>query len=233
VSIGERANETARARVGSQPALRARPRWLCGGGIDGNEELTAITGILLIALLAALGITILRIRQLIWLHLFLGLLLLGPVALKVASTAYRFVRYYTRDAVYRAKGPPMPLLRAIGPVVVAMTAAVFSTGIVLLFNGPRHRGTWVGLHKATFVLWLASTGIHVLAHLPSLGRSARAVRIAAERSGEISATSSGAVGRWLALSGMLVAGAVLAILLIPHVGAWTAPGAFPHHHGDG
>jgi hypothetical protein len=36
-----------------------------------------------------LGITIVRIGQLIWLHLFLGLLLLGPVGAKLASTGYR------------------------------------------------------------------------------------------------------------------------------------------------
>src|SRR5579875_586858 len=50
---------------------------LVGGGIEGNEQLTAMVGVLLIALLAALGVTVLRIGQLIWPHLFLGLLLLG------------------------------------------------------------------------------------------------------------------------------------------------------------
>ena len=47
-----------------------------------------------------------RIGQLLWLHLFVGLLLIGPVVLKLASTGYRFARYYTNDAVYRRKGPP-------------------------------------------------------------------------------------------------------------------------------
>ena len=70
---------------------------LFGGSTDGNEQLTAFTGAILIVLLAVLGVTILRIRQLISVHLFVGLLLLGPVALKLASTGYRFVRYYTRD----------------------------------------------------------------------------------------------------------------------------------------
>ncbi len=88
---------------------------LWGGGIDGNEQLTATTGVLLIVLLAVLGVTIVRIGQLLWLHLFLGLLLLGPVLLKMASTGYRFLRYYLRAAIYRAKGPPMLALRAMGP----------------------------------------------------------------------------------------------------------------------
>jgi hypothetical protein len=30
-----------------------------------------------------------------------------------------------------------------------------------------------------------------------------------------------------------VAGAVLAIVLLPHFGVWTAPGALHHHHHGG
>jgi len=78
---------------------------LHGGGPDGNEQLTATTGVILVALLAVLGVTILRVQQLISVHLFVGLLLLGPVALKMASTGYRFVRYYTHSDAYRRKGP--------------------------------------------------------------------------------------------------------------------------------
>jgi hypothetical protein len=204
---------------------------ILGGGIDGNEQLTAITGVALIALLAVLGVTIVRIGQLLWLHLFLGLLLLGPVLLKLGSTGYRFLRYYTRDAVYRSKGPPERALRAMAPIVVLSTLVVFVTGVILLFNGPRGRSSLVLIHKVSFIVWLVFIAIHVLAHLPSLGRSLRAVPIAAHESGPpVGSARSGAVGRWIALGGAIVAGAVLAIVLIPHFGAWTAPGALPHHH---
>lgn len=214
-------------RAASRSGLSRR---LLAGGIDGNEELTAITGTVLIVLLAVLGLTIVRIGQLLWLHLFLGLLLMGPVLLKLASTGYRFLRYYLRAAIYRAKGPPLPALRLMGPVVVLSTLIVFISGVVLLFNGPRGRSTVVLLHKASFIVWLIFMALHVLAHLPSLGRSLRAVRIGAEESGmPFEAGRSGAVGRWIVLAGAIVAGAVLAIVLIPHYGAWTAPGALPHH----
>src|SRR5258708_36033386 len=89
--------------------LRAR---LLGGGVDSNEWLTTVTGLLLVVPLAVLGVTIIQIGQLIWLHLFLGLLLMGPVALKMASTGYRFARYYTRDDRYLERGPPPMPLRA-------------------------------------------------------------------------------------------------------------------------
>jgi hypothetical protein len=200
-----------------------------GGGTAGNEQLTAVTGLLLIVLLAVLGVTILRIRQLIWLHLFLGLLLLGPVLLKMASTGYRFFRYYTKDRIYVAKGPPEVGMRLLGPVVVLSTVVVFISGIVLMFLGPAHRGLTLLIHKVSFIVWLAATALHVLGHLPGLGGSLRAVPM-------VDATSdlrngSGTVGRWIVLAGALVGGAVLAVAMIPHFSLWTAPGAFPHH-GD-
>lgn len=197
---------------------------LLGGGTAGNEQLTNITGMLLIVLLAVLGVTILRIGQFIWLHLFLGLLLVGPVVLKMASTGYRFLRYYTGDRIYVAKGPPELVLRLLGPVVVVSTVVVFVSGVVLMFEGPAHRSLLLLIHKASFILWLVATGLHVLGHLPSLGRSLRSVPVAGAAAG------AGTAGRWIVLAGALVGGVVLAVALIPHFSLWTAPGAFPHEH---
>ena len=50
-------------------AERTRPRIRLRGGPDGNEQLTAATGVILLILLAVLGVTILRIGQLISVHL--------------------------------------------------------------------------------------------------------------------------------------------------------------------
>ena len=199
---------------------------LIGGGTDGNEVLTSMTGGVLIVLLAVLGITILRIHQLIWLHLFLGLVLLGPIVVKLASTGYRFVRYYTRNPAYRSKGPPEPLMRLTAPIVVASTVVVFATGILLLIAGPSGRGQYLFLHKASFVIWLAVTAVHVLGHVVDLRRSLLPTR----DPNALSASSPGAAGRWLAIAGGLVGGLVLAIALIPQFAAWTANAAFLHHH---
>ena len=197
-----------------------------GGGTAGNELLTSMTGALLIVLLAVLGITILRIHQLIWLHLFLGLVLLGPITVKMGSTGYRFLRYYTQTPAYRSKGPPEPLMRLTAPIVVASTLVVFATGIILLIAGPSGRGQYLFLHKASFVIWLAVTAVHVLGHLVDLRRSLVPKH---ELSG-LARSSPGAAGRWLALAAALVAGLVLAIVLIPQFAAWTANAAFLHHH---
>ena len=64
-----------------------------------------MTGAVLLVLLAAEGFTILSLGQLLTPHFFIGMLLLGPVALKAGSTMYRFVRYYAGSAPYRRKGP--------------------------------------------------------------------------------------------------------------------------------
>jgi hypothetical protein len=136
-------------------------------GADGNERLTAITGALLLVLFAAEGVTLLSLRGLLYWHYFIGLLLIGPVCLKIGSTCYRFARYYTGHAEYVRKGPPAPLLRALGPFVVLTTVAVLGTGIAL---GLEHSSTYHGipillLHKASFVLWVAVMTIHVLAYV--------------------------------------------------------------------
>ena len=224
-------------------------RGLLLGGTEGNERLTLLTGYLLIVLLAVLGVTIVRIGQLLWLHLFLGLLLIGPVALKMVSTGYRFARYYTANPRYRVKGPPAPALRVLAPLVVGLTIVVFATGVILLFVGPASglRPKLVLIHKVSFIVWIVLTAVHVLGHLPELLRTDR---ISARTRREIGAlraeipgfggpgdpTSTGplpgAGGRWLSLTGALVAGLVIAVALIPQFSAWTAPGAraLIHHH---
>jgi hypothetical protein len=68
------------------------------GGAEGNGRLTAMTGAALLILLAVECYTILRIGRLLTLHVFLGMLLLGPVTLKAGSVLYRFARYYTGSA---------------------------------------------------------------------------------------------------------------------------------------
>ena len=144
---------------------------LSGGGPEGNEQLTTVTGAILIVLLAVIGFTIPQLHQYIWLHLFVGLLLIGPVLLKMASTGYRFVRYYTHNAAYRRKGPPEIVLRLIAPMVVVSTVGVFATGIGLLVVGPNDRNPWLLLHKVTFIVWIVFTSLHILGHLPAVGRA--------------------------------------------------------------
>ena len=209
--------------------VRSEPR-LLAGGTDGNERLTVLTGCLLVVLTAAVGVTIVRIGQLMWLHLFLGLVLVGPVALKLASTGYRFVRYYTNQPSYRRKGPPLLLLRGLAPLVVLATIAMFATGLALLFAGRNTGLPLVLLHKVSFIVWIALTALHVLGHLPELLRAlpqARRTRTlivpmtARLDSQPLDRPPAGARGRVLALGVALTGGLVLAVALIGQFSVWT------------
>lgn len=208
------------------------PTRLLAGGTDGNELLTTEVGVVLFVLLAVLGVTILRIGQLLWLHLFLGLLLLGPVALKLASTGYRFMRYYTHNRAYRSKGPPEPYLRLIAPIVVLSTVAVFATGFALLLLGPSSRGTLLLAHKASFIVWIMFTALHVIGHLPDIQRNllqGRAVR-SAVLAGADGQPAAGRSGRGLSLLVALAAGLVLALLLLPQFEPWLHYHRVPFGH---
>jgi hypothetical protein len=198
---------------------------LTGGGTDGNERLTAATGVLLLVLLAVIGVTILRIGQLLWVHLFVGMLLIGPVLLKMGSTGYRFARYYTSNPVYRRKGPPATPMRLLAPFVVISTVVVMASGVALLFAGPSSRGTLFPIHKFSFFAWLAFTGLHVFGHLLDLPVPLRA-DYGANAVGLSGRREPGRDGRVLALIGALVAGLVLAVLVVPEFGPWINA----HHH---
>ena len=123
-------------------------------GVKANDRLTALTGGLLFALLALMGITVLSVRRLLPEHFLLGFLLLPPVALKMASSGYRFGRYYIGDPQYRRAGPPELTMRLIAPIVVISTVAVFATGIELWMFGLRFGSLWIEAHKLSFFIWL-------------------------------------------------------------------------------
>jgi hypothetical protein len=179
-----------------------------------NERLTAAAGAVLFLLLAAEGVTILSIRPLLSAHMFIGMLLIPPVALKLASTGWRFARYYAGDRAYVDRGPPLLPLRMLAPVVVASTVVVFATGVALLIRGPG-RGIVIGLHKASFVVWLVATGIHVLAYLP------RVPRLAASDWRLHRPAPAGGFARRTLVAGALVAGVVLAVATLGYMHPWA------------
>ena len=171
--------------------------------VAGNERLTALAGALLLVLLFLLGITALGIRQLLPQHFLLGILVLPLLGLKIASTGYRFVRYYTGDAAFRRAGPPQLAMRLIAPIVVVSTVSLFATGLELWFFGLRFGAAWVAAHNVSFLIWLPFTAMHALTYV---NRSAEAVR--AELS---SPPGDGALTRRSLVIGSLVAGAVFGI----------------------
>ena len=80
-------------------------------GTEANARLTSSTALVLLVLLAIEGVTVLRVGSLLTLHVFIGMLLVPPVLVKMASTFWRFTKYYTGSREYREKGPPPVVLR--------------------------------------------------------------------------------------------------------------------------
>ena len=202
-------------RAGGPVPARNVPRHRQQGGlpgVEGNEKLTALTGAVLLLGFAVEGLTILEVRRLLVLHMLVGALLVGPVLLKIASTGYRFVRYYTGAQPYVRKGPPSPVLRVLGPFVIATSLAVIATGIILGIVGPGN-GNWLFLHKVSFILWFAVMTIHVLNYAPRLPRmlAARSAGAGGPR-GASGAAVPGGAGRWLALVLSLAVGIVVAVV---------------------
>jgi hypothetical protein len=179
-----------------------RLKGVFAGGSAGNEQLTAAVAAVLIVLLAVEGATLLNVRSLLTVHAFVGMLLIPVIGLKLASTGWRMLRYYRRGEEYVLRGPPHIALRVlIAPVVVVSTVFLFGTGVALLAVD-QTQGTLVGLHKASFVVWLGATAIHVLAHLVELPRAIR-VRV------------PGLSTRVLLVAASLATGAVVAVGTLP------------------
>jgi hypothetical protein len=172
-------------------------------GVAANERLTSLTGVLLLVLLGLLLLTVLSVRRFLPQHFLLGFLVIPPLALKLASTGYRFVRYYTGDSLYRRAGPPQLFMRLLAPIVVVSTLILFATGLELWFYGLRFGSVWIEAHKLAFMVWLPAIGIHVLGYLTRTGNEALE---------EISASPfAGALTRRSLVVGSLVAGVVLAV----------------------
>jgi hypothetical protein len=150
-----------------------RLKRLFRGGSAGNEQLTALVATVLLVLFAVEGATLLGIQSLLTVHAFVGILLIPVIAVKLASTGWRMLQYYRRGEEYIRHGPPHVVLRVlIAPAIVVSTVAVFGTGVALLTLDRTH-GTLVGLHKASFIVWVGAVAVDVVAHIRKLPRLLR------------------------------------------------------------
>ena len=184
-------------------------------GVESNSRLTAMTAVVLLVLLAAEGFTVLQVRSMLSLHIFLGTLLIPPVLLKVGSTGYRFVRYYTGAPAYRRKGPPPLLLRLLGPVVVVTSVALLGSGVFLVLWPTTLRSQMLFVHRAVFFLWFAAMAVHVLGHALETAKLAPKDWVARTRH-----DVSGAGYRVWALAGSVAIGVPLGLLLMGQASNW-------------
>jgi hypothetical protein len=183
---------------------------------DGNERLTAAVGLVLIVLtLVELATVLLGLQQFLSLHVFVGLVLIPPVLLKLASTGWRFTRYYARSAPYRLKGAPQFAMRLLAPLLVFATVVVFGSGVAMGILHGRSLDLARQLHGPASVAWMLLLGVHVLAYLRRAIVSAKEDVAPASRG-----SVRGAKWRTYLLVGAIVAGIAAAAGALPVQHRW-------------
>lgn len=140
---------------------------------DGNERLTAAVGLILIVLaVAELGTLLLGLQTYLHAHVFIGLVLLPPIVLKLATTGWRFARYYVRTEAYRVKGPPQIVMRLLAPLLVLFTVLLFGSGVAIGVVHGEALQIARRIHGPAAFLWTVTLGIHVLVYTPRALRAA-------------------------------------------------------------
>lgn len=189
---------------------------------DGNERLTAAVGLVLIVLTAIeLATIVLGLHQFLSLHVFIGFVLIPPILLKLASTGWRFTRYYTGSSAYVVKGAPQIVMRLMAPLLVAATLVLFGSGVSMGFLHGSALQLARRLHGPSSVIWMILVGVHVLAYLQRALLSTREDIVGSTR-----VAVRGAWVRTALLGAAIGAGVVLAVALVPAQHRWL------HLHGD-
>jgi hypothetical protein len=208
---------TPRNAPGERSVLATRGRHVQKMGPEANSRLTASTAIVLLILLAIEGLTVVRVRPLLTVHVFVGMLLIPPVLVKLSSTIWRFAKYYLGSSDYRHKGPPPLVLRLLGPVVALLTIVLFASGVLALLGPVSLRSQFLLFHKVSFFLWFACMTVHVLGHLGETAKLGTKDWTSRARRAVV-----GSKIRRQVLSASLIVGLILSFVTIPHVGPWIA-----------
>lgn len=133
--------------------------------IERNNRITAIAGTILFILIIAELVITANMDQLRSEHIFVGVLITGPLVVKLCSTGYRFFRYYTKSPDYVKAGPPNLLLRILAPFLVITTILVFMSGLGLVLGGHAHAGLFHRIHVLSVTFWLPLLSIHIYAYI--------------------------------------------------------------------
>jgi membrane protein DedA with SNARE-associated domain len=179
-----------------------------------NERITAAAAAALFVLIFVEGLTLLRIGSLMTMHVVVGLILVPPVLVKLASTGWRAFRYYTGHPDFVRKGPPAILLRFLAPFLVATTVVLFASGIALVVVHNPYGWLYV-VHRYDFVLWFFILAVHVLAYVWQVPGVVRR-DLSPQRVYRQTSPAGRMVRLWL-VAGSVVAGVLLAVLLWPSI----------------
>ena len=185
--------------------------------VVGNERITALAGAVLLVLIVVELLSAAVLRTLMPIHVFAGVPLAGPLVVKLGSTSWRFLRYYTGSPAFVRRGPPHLALRLMAPLLIAAMLVVIGSGIGLIITGPGSAGLLVPLHGFSVLVWLPLIAIHTFAHILRLPGLVKDDWCKSSGKNNISGRGS----RLGVNLGALLAGLVAAILLFPGAAPWT------------
>jgi hypothetical protein len=186
--------------------------------------LTAVVGVLLLGpVVVELGTIVLGVHSFMSLHVFVGLALIPPVLLKLASTGWRFARYYSRQGAYLEHGAPQIAMRLLAPLFVAATVVLFSSGVAMGLLHGHALAVARRLHGPASVVWLVLFGIHALVYLRQALTSSSQEVIAAARS------VPGRRGRGFVIATAVVSGLLIGAVTVPAQHHWVR---LPRDHHD-
>jgi hypothetical protein len=193
---------------------------------DGNERLTSAVGVLLLVPIALELLTIpLGIHSFMSLHVFVGFVLIPLVLLKLASTGWRFVRYYTSNPAYRQHGAPYLVMRLLAPLLVASTIVLFGSGVAMGLLHGHSLAIARQLHGPSSVVWIVLVGLHVLVYTKRALIGGTADLMEAKR-----AIVGGASLRASVVIAAVITGLVVAAATVPAQHRWVD--LHHGHHGE-
>lgn len=183
---------------------------------SGNERLTAAAGLLVIVpVLVEIATILLGVHTFMSVHVFVGVALIPPIVLKLASTGWRFARYYTRNRAYFEHSPPQIAMRLLAPLFVAATVVLFGSGVAMGLLRGNALEIARRLHGPASVIWLVLLGVHVLVYVARAVRSTAGEILPADR-----VRVRGTTARGWALAAAVVCGVVLGVALVPAQHRW-------------
>jgi hypothetical protein len=202
-------------------ARRAEARRSARRDPDGNARLTGISASLLLPLVLLEVVTVvLGVKSVITLHVVIGLVLVGPVLLKLASVTYRMVSYYRGVSEYQQRGRPSVWRRLLGGALGGFFVLLLASGLVLIVGPSAAHSAARSIHVVSACLVVVLLVAHLSIHLRTAARLASADVRPRSR-------VRGASSRLIALLASLAIGGALALLLGGHGSTYL------HHYYPG
>ncbi|MGC8480780.1 MAG: hypothetical protein ACP5PJ_04470 [Acidimicrobiales bacterium] len=138
-------------------------------------RISAITGLVSLALIIVEIYTIPYIAALVSWHVVIGMIITGVLVAKLLGVLYRFVRFYQGETEFIEAGPPWPMLRVLAVPLALSTIILLGSGVELTISGPSSFSTsfLVPAHTLVAIIWFFLVALHAFAYFRRSAISSR------------------------------------------------------------